>query len=45
MSSSYELLCYTREATGREKANNEDIAYSMHLALRADGAAQWEPLN
>lgn len=42
---SYELLCYTREATGREKANNEDIAYSMHLALRADGAAQWEPLN
>ena len=45
MSSSYELLCYTREATGREEANNEDIAYSMHLALRADGAAQWEPLN
>ena len=45
MSSSYELLCYTREATGREKANNEDIAYSMHLALRADGAAQWEPIN
>ena len=33
MSSSYELLCYTREATGREEANNEDIAYSMHLAL------------
>lgn len=45
MSSSYELLCYTREATGREEANNEDIAYSMHLALRADGATEWEPLN
>ena len=45
MSSSYELLCYAREATGREEANNEDIAYSMHLALRADGATEWEPLN
>ncbi len=45
MSSSYELLCYTREATSREEANNEDIAYSMHLALRADGATEWEPLN
>lgn len=45
MSSSYELLCYTREATGREEANNEDIAYSMHLALRSDGATEWEPLN
>ena len=45
MSSSYELLCYTREATGREEANNEDIAYSMHLALRAGETAEWEPLN
>ena len=45
MSSSYELLCYTREATGREEANNEDIAYSMHLALRASETAEWKPLN
>ena len=43
MSSSYELLCYTREATGREEANNEDIAYSMHLALRASETAEWKP--
>lgn len=35
MKGTYSLLCYTREATGREEANNEDIAYSMHLALRA----------
>ena len=35
MSANYSLLCYTREATGREEANNEDIAYSMHLALRS----------
>ena len=34
MPNTYSLLCYTREATGREEANNEDIAYSMHLALR-----------
>lgn len=26
MSANYSLLCYTREATGREEANNEDIA-------------------
>ena len=41
MPNTYSLLCYTREATGREEANNEDIAYSMHLALRLgddDGA-------
>ena len=30
MPNTYSLLCYTREATGREEANNEDIAYSMH---------------
>lgn len=34
MLNTYSLLCYTREATSREEANNEDIAYSMHLALR-----------
>ena len=45
MSGSYSLLCYTRKPTGREEANNEDIAYSMHLALRSGDAAAWEPLN
>ena len=45
MKGTYSLLCYTREATGREEANNEDIAYSMHLALRASETAEWEPLN
>ncbi|WP_137652568.1 family 43 glycosylhydrolase [Bifidobacterium moukalabense] len=45
MSANYSLLCYTREATGREEANNEDIAYSMHLALRSHITGQWEPLN
>ena len=34
MSSSYSLLCYTRKPTGREEANNADVALSMHLALR-----------
>ena len=45
MKGTYSLLCYTREATGREEANNEDIAYSMHLALRASETAEWKPLN
>lgn len=47
MPNTYSLLCYTREATGREEANNEDIAYSMHLALRLgdDDGARWRPLN
>ena len=45
MSANYSLLCYTREATGREEANNEDIAYSMHLALRSGDDAEWRPLN
>ena len=35
MSANYALLCYTRAATSREEANNEDIAYSVHLALRS----------
>lgn len=39
------LLCYTREATGREYANNEDIAYSMHLAVRLRGDHTFTPLN
>ncbi len=46
MSANYSLLCYTRDATGREEANNEDIAFSMHLALRSgDLTAEWTPLN
>lgn len=45
MSANYSLLCYTREATGREEANNEDVAYSMHLALRSGDDAEWQPLN
>lgn len=45
MSANYSLLCYTREATGREEANNEDIAYSMHLALRSGDDAERRPLN
>lgn len=45
MSANYSLLCYTREATGREEANNEDIAYSMHLALCSGDDAEWRPLN
>ena len=40
MSANYSLLCYTREATGRKEANNEDIAYSMHLALRSGDDAE-----
>lgn len=31
MSANYSLLCYTREATGREEANNEDIAYRRYV--------------
>ena len=45
MSSSYSLLCYTRKPTGREEANNADVALSMHLALRSGVSGEWEPLN
>ena len=47
MLNTYSLLCYTREATSREEANNEDIAYSMHLALRFGNGddSEWQPLN
>ena len=45
MSANYALLCYTRAATSREEANNEDIAYSVHLALRSQITGKWEPLN
>ena len=39
------LLCYTRIPTTRDEANNEDIALSMHLALRSAVTGAWEPLN
>ena len=45
MSSSYLLLCYTRKPTGREEANNADVALSMHLALRSGVSGEWKPLN
>lgn len=45
MSSSYSLLCYTRKPTGREEANNADVALSMHLALRSGVSGEWKPLN
>ncbi|WEV53084.1 family 43 glycosylhydrolase [Bifidobacterium sp. ESL0704] len=41
----YSLLCYTRKPTGREHANNADVALSMHLALRSPVTGRWEPLN
>lgn len=45
MSDSYSLLCYTRVPTSREEANNEDIAFSVHLALRSHLDGSWTPLN
>ena len=45
MSGTYSLLCYTRIPTTRDEANNEDIALSMHLALRSAVTGAWEPLN
>ena len=45
MSSSYSLLCYTRKPTGREEANNANVALSMHLALRSGVSGEWKPLN
>ncbi|WP_033494110.1 family 43 glycosylhydrolase [Bifidobacterium biavatii] len=45
MSPAYSLLCYTRIPTTRDEANNEDIALSMHLALRSQTTGEWMPLN
>ena len=45
MSANYSLLCYTREATGREEANNEDIAYSITCELGRGDDAEGQPLN
>lgn len=39
------LMCYTRHPTDRQEANNEDVALSMHLALRSRATGRWEPLN
>jgi GH43 family beta-xylosidase len=39
------LLCYTRKPTGQEHANNADIAFSLHLALRSTATGGWDPLN
>lgn len=41
----YQLMSYTRRPTSREKANNADIATSMHLALRSAVTGKWEALN
>lgn len=38
-----QLVAYHRAPTGEQEANNEDVAYSMHLALAADDG--WAPLN
>ncbi|MGO3886394.1 MAG: family 43 glycosylhydrolase [Mycetocola sp.] len=40
---SAQLLSYNRTPTTDQEANNADVAYSMHLALDADGG--WSPLN
>lgn len=45
MTGSRKVLCYTRKATGREQANNEDIAYSVHIAVRMPEERDWTPLN
>lgn len=44
-SKSQTLLAYDRNATSADQANNGDIAHSMHLALMADGASAYTPLN
>ena len=45
MITAYSLLCYTRKPTKREEANNDDIALSMHLAIRSGVDGEWEALN
>ncbi|WP_272434162.1 immunoglobulin-like domain-containing protein [Actinomyces sp. B33] len=42
-SASTQILSYHRTATTEDRANNGDIAYSMHLALDENGT--WTPLN
>ncbi|HEY0238245.1 MAG TPA: family 43 glycosylhydrolase, partial [Friedmanniella sp.] len=43
--SSQTLAAYDRVPTSERVANNGDIAYSMHLALQADGDEEYTPLN
>lgn len=45
MSENYSLVSYTRVPSSRTEANNEDIAYSMHLAIRSNITGVYEPLN
>ena len=45
MARTYSLMSYTRKPTGREYANNEDIAASMHLAIRSSVDGDWTALN
>lgn len=40
-----ELVAYHRTPTSVQEANNGDIAYSAHLALRPVGKDTWTPLN
>ena len=39
------ILAYTTEPTTREEANNDDIAYALHLAMKSPVSGRWEPLN
>ncbi len=41
----YSLLAYTRRPTSRQEANNDDIAASMHLAIRERADGNWRALN
>lgn len=42
---SYSLLAYTRRPTTGDEANNDDIAASLHLAIRERADGNWRPLN
>lgn len=44
-SASTVIAAYDRNATGVDDANNGDIAYSMHLASRADDTGAYTPYN
>lgn len=39
------LATYTRNATGAQYANSQDVAYSAHFAVRSKVTGAWEPLN
>lgn len=42
---SYSLLAYTRRPTTGDEANDDDIAASLHMALRERADGNWRPLN